>query len=58
VVHPALDAQLKAQLRELLLRLHQDERGREILQKLMIDRFVVVDDQTYDSVREMMIQVR
>ncbi len=58
VVHPALDPQLKAQFRELFLRLHQDERGREILQKLMIDRFVIVDDQAYDSVREMMIQVR
>lgn len=58
VVHPALNPQLKAQLQELFLTMHEDEKGREILQDLMIDRFVVLDDSAYDSVREVADVVR
>jgi len=31
----------------------EDEQGVGLLQRLMVDRFVVVDDSIYDSVREM-----
>lgn len=58
VVHPALDPQLKAQFRDLFLHIHEDERGREILQELMIDRFVIIEDQAYGSVRHMMEVLR
>jgi ABC-type phosphate/phosphonate transport system substrate-binding protein len=36
-----------------LLTMHQDEQGRRILDRLLIDRFVVVTDDHYDSLREM-----
>jgi len=51
VVHPALNPALKEQLRQIFLDMDGDERGREILKDLMIDRFVVLDDAAYDSVR-------
>jgi len=58
VVHPDLNPQLKAQLREILLTMHQDPEGREVLQELMIDRFVPISDRAYDSVREMLDAVK
>jgi len=58
VVHPALNPQLKAQLRSVLLNMDQDEQGYEILKNLMIDRFVVVEESLYDSIREMANQLR
>lgn len=51
VVHPALNLQLKEQLRRIFLDMDGDERGRSILKDLMIDRFVILDDAAYDSVR-------
>ncbi|MCL5075839.1 MAG: phosphate/phosphite/phosphonate ABC transporter substrate-binding protein [Chloroflexi bacterium] len=58
VVHPALNAQLKAQLRELFLSMHESERGQQILQGLLIDRFVIPDEHAYDTVRMMLMKVR
>lgn len=51
VVHPAMEAEEKAFLQNLLLTMHQDEEGRAVLAGLMIDRFVALDDRAYDSVR-------
>ncbi|HIQ05298.1 MAG TPA: phosphate/phosphite/phosphonate ABC transporter substrate-binding protein [Anaerolineae bacterium] len=58
VVHPNLDARFKAQLRDLLLSMDENPDGRAILNELLIDRFVVVPDSLYDSVRDMMEAVR
>lgn len=58
VVSPNLDPQLKAQLREIFLGMHENPRGEGLLQRLMIDRFVVVDDSIYDGVREMRAYLR
>jgi len=58
VVHPDLDAGQKAALRDLLLAMHQNEAGRDVLASLMIDRFVVIGDTAYDSVRRALEQVR
>lgn len=58
VVHPNLDPQMKAHVRELLLSMHSDAEGRAILAKLGIDRFVVPEDRAYDSVRAMRQRVR
>jgi phosphonate transport system substrate-binding protein len=44
---------LKAKLREAFLNAHLDPQGQQILLKMKIDKFVVIDDQAYDSVREM-----
>ncbi len=57
VVHPGLDADFKARLRDLLLGMDEDPGGQAILNKLLIDRFVVVPDGLYDSVRDMMKEV-
>ena len=53
VVPPGLDPQLKKQLRDLFLTMHEDEKGKSILKDLLIDRFVIPDDRFYDPVREM-----
>jgi phosphonate transport system substrate-binding protein len=53
VVSPDVATDLKEQLREIFLNAHQDAEGREILRKMMIDKFVVVEDRAYESVREM-----
>jgi phosphonate transport system substrate-binding protein len=53
VVPSALDPKLKEILKEIFLHAHEDEKGRELLKKMMIDKFVVIDDRAYDSVRDM-----
>lgn len=58
VVHPNLDPQLKKRLQEMLLSMHRDPEGREILAALRIDRFVLPDDAAYDPVREMRQRIR
>ncbi len=40
-------------MKNTLLHLHEEERGRQILIGLMIDRFAEVNDQLYDSVRQL-----
>jgi phosphonate transport system substrate-binding protein len=51
VVRPGLDPALKARIHDALLALDDDPAGREILRKLMIDRFVDGRDEDYDSIR-------
>ena len=53
VVSRNLEPQIKDKLRQILLNAHNDGRGKEILGKMMIDKFVMIDDSAYDSVREM-----
>jgi len=53
VVSRALSPELKNRLRDLFLGAHEDEDGKEILSGIMIDKFVVVNDNIYDSVRAM-----
>ncbi|MBI5955697.1 MAG: PhnD/SsuA/transferrin family substrate-binding protein, partial [Chloroflexi bacterium] len=58
VVHPALNKELKTQLRNLFLTMDQDPRGMVILDDLIIDRFVLANDADYDSIRKMVAAVR
>lgn len=51
VAAPHTDGELRRQIRRALLEMHQNERGREILAGMHIDRFVPTDDGAYDSVR-------
>lgn len=51
VVHPDLDADMKEQLRYLLLHVDQHEEGVEALAPLGVDSFVLADDHLYDSAR-------
>lgn len=53
VVHPGLDPEIKARLRGLFLSLHESERGEKVLEDLMIDRFVLGEDASYDMIRSM-----
>lgn len=53
VVSKDLDPSLKERLRNVLLHMHEDTRGKEILNNIMIDRFTEADDSLYDSIREM-----
>jgi phosphonate transport system substrate-binding protein len=53
VVPGNLDPQIKERLKQILLNAHNDSKGRELLNKMMIDKFVVVEDRAYDSIREM-----
>ncbi len=53
VINPTLDAQLKKQLRDFFLNLHNSDEGARILNNLDIDKFVVVSNDIYNSIREM-----
>lgn len=53
VVPRNLDPALKHKMKHAFLTMHLDPKGREILQKMKIDKFVEIDDRAYDSVREM-----
>lgn len=57
VVSPALDPQLEQQLRDFFLDLHNSEEGMRILNDLNIDKFVVVTDSNYDSIRDMKMKL-
>jgi len=53
VIRHGMELELKEKLLHILLNVHNDEKGREILRGMMIDRFVLIDDKSYDSIREM-----
>jgi phosphonate transport system substrate-binding protein len=53
VVTGRMPLQLKSRLKQIFLGAYTDVKGREILRKMRVDRFVVADDHAYDSVREM-----
>ncbi|MBI4963765.1 MAG: phosphate/phosphite/phosphonate ABC transporter substrate-binding protein [Desulfomonile tiedjei] len=48
-----LPAEAKGQIRKLLFSMHQDVKGRRILDQLMIDRFIEPSDDWYEGIREM-----
>jgi phosphonate transport system substrate-binding protein len=52
-INPELEPQLKQQLREFFLNLHTSSKGVELLNNLGIDKFITVNDDIYDSIREM-----
>lgn len=52
VVSPNIGQELKEKLRSTFLDMHKDPKGREILNKILIDRFTVIEDSAYDSIRQ------
>lgn len=52
VVRPGLNNDLKKKIKIVLLNMHNEAEGREILENMLTDRFVEVDDSNYDSIRE------
>jgi phosphonate transport system substrate-binding protein len=53
VVRHGLPLALKNRLKQIFLEAHTDEQGKAILEKMMIEKFVPIDDSAYDSIREM-----
>ncbi|KKN74600.1 hypothetical protein LCGC14_0389210 [marine sediment metagenome] len=53
VVSPHIEPALKEKLRSAFLNMHEDVKGREILKKVLIDRFTTIEDSAYDSIRQM-----
>lgn len=53
VVRSNLGPEVKTRIQQVLLDMHETNKGREILQQLRIDRFVLVDDGSYNSVRKL-----
>jgi len=53
VVSAGIDQELKEKLRLTFLNMHQDPKGRQILKKVLIDRFTRIEDSAYDSIRRM-----
>ena len=45
-----LSRQLKANIQRLLMTMHQDPKGKKILDELMIDRFLDPDEKWYESI--------
>ncbi len=57
VTSPHLRPQVRANLQTILLEMANDPDGRRALQALDVDRFVLIDDTAYDSVRTLESQV-
>jgi phosphonate transport system substrate-binding protein len=53
VVHPGINPELKQQLREVFLHLHEDPDAVSLLKNIQIDRFITGRDAMYESVRKM-----
>lgn len=58
VVNPRLDPASKEKLKQILLNVHLDPEGREILRGMHIERFVEANDSDYDSIRDLRRRVR
>lgn len=53
IVSHRTEPELVGQLQGQLLSMHQDARGREILERALISRFLPPDDHNYDDIRNM-----
>lgn len=52
-VRPNLDPEMKKKLRAILLEIHNDEKGKDILIKMKIDKFVTMENSEYDPIRKL-----
>lgn len=53
VVHPNTDPEMKNEIRDILITMHDDPKGADILMNIGIDKFIIINDSLYDPVREM-----
>ncbi|MDX9897091.1 phosphate/phosphite/phosphonate ABC transporter substrate-binding protein [Desulfofustis limnaeus] len=58
VVPPSTSPELKQAMRSILVNMHQDQKGKKILEQMRIERFVTTDDSSYDSIRAMLAFIR
>jgi phosphonate transport system substrate-binding protein len=54
VATPKTATFIKKKIIEILVNMHQDPKGKRILNNVLIERFVQAKDSNYDSVREML----
>ena len=52
VASPGISQDKAQRLKEVLLSMHQDDKGKEILSSLMIEKFVAAEEHWYDSIRD------
>jgi len=57
VVGPLIRPQLKVDLQDLLLSLHHEPEGREALRAIGVDQFVLIEDNAYMDVRNLLSDV-
>lgn len=57
VTSPQLRPQVRAELQSILLEMNDNPAGRPALEALDFDRFVLIDDAAYNSIRELEAQV-
>ncbi len=53
VATPKTSTFIKKKIIEILVNMHQDPKGKKVLNTVLIDRFIQAKDSNYDSVREM-----
>ncbi|MFH1728328.1 MAG: phosphate/phosphite/phosphonate ABC transporter substrate-binding protein [Pseudomonadota bacterium] len=53
IIRPNFDKNLKNKLKDLFLNMHNDINGKKILDNMLIDKFVIIEDSAYNSIREM-----
>ncbi|MCL7410598.1 MAG: phosphate/phosphite/phosphonate ABC transporter substrate-binding protein [Methanosarcinaceae archaeon] len=55
VVHPDTNPDFKIELQNILLTMHEDPEGADILKHINIDKFTIINNSAYDSVGEMSV---
>ena len=53
VVRPNLDPEMKKKLKKILLEMDNDEKGKSILNKMKIEKYVSVENSAYDEIRKL-----
>jgi len=57
VVPGRLNAKLKKQLKGIVLTIHEDSLGKQILDRLLIEKFVEGSDRDYDGIRKIIYEM-
>lgn len=57
VVTRDINPELKKRIKNVFLNMHKTKKGKAILDAMMIDRFVPISDDAYDSIRKMELAV-
>lgn len=58
VVPRTMDEETKKKIKEILLTMHEDAQGKELLQAMRIDRFIEVSDKDYRDVLQLYNKVK
>lgn len=53
VASSSMDNELKAKVQDILYNMHLDEHGRELINTILIDKFIEGNDSDYDGIRRM-----